>query len=122
MKRKFDKQLKKGIPLSEYYSLIAEIEKLPKNVYFYNVAPTMLVLASTQKGMENLDIAGNKILGIGRKVGYWTVAIVATFQIIKSIRNGDREKTLTVLTDAAIAFGSLYFVTFILDLIKETLG
>lgn len=134
-----DKRLKEGIPLSEYYQIKkaeAEIKKHPVVQYallggsiaviseaIYKIINTdTAIMCSTNQGIQNLNTAGNKILGMARGIGYWIVATVMVFQLMKAMINNDRHKVGEIIISGAISFGSLYFVTFILDLIRDTMG
>lgn len=109
-----DKRLSKGMKLSEY----REIKKTLNDIENHDI----IKYALAGSGIANLDIAGAKIMGMARGVAYWIVAVVAVLQIIRAIIDGNKQKVMEILINAGIAYGSLFFVTFILDLIKETLA
>lgn len=133
-----ERELRKGIPLSRYYE-IKKTEKEIKNhtvVKYATVGGGFLFVSNFLlkliekpqavmcggSGIAKLDIAGNKILNMSRDVSYWIVAAVAVFQILDAIIKGDKHKITEVLLGTALAYGSLFLITFILDLIKDTLG
>lgn len=117
-----DKQLVRGIPLSEYFEIKKFRENYIKEAFEYAQNDDVIRYVLAGGGIANLDAAGNKILGMSRGVAYWVVAVVAVFEIIRAIVGHDKHKVMEILIGAAISYGSLFFVTFILDLIKETLG
>lgn len=133
-----DARLRRGIPLSEYFQ-IKKVEKEITNhtvVKYATIGGGFLVVHNCitkliqepqavmcgGSGIAKLDIAGNKILNMARGVSYWIVAAVAVFQILDAIIKGDKHKITEVLLGTALAYGSLFLITFILDLIKDTLG
>ena len=68
---------------------------------------------------DKLDEVGNQLLNAGQIVGYWVVAVVATFQLIKAITDGDKHKVGEVLMTSILTYGSLFVLPYALSLVKE---
>lgn len=70
-------------------------------------------------GLEKIDVAGNTMLGIVRKIGYWCCIIGCIIDIIKALMQGDTKSIAKIMMKYALAFGALYIFPWILDLIKS---
>lgn len=137
---KFEKQLKKGVPLSEYYELKKTYVEVQNHYVIKSVAiggglstilkaiekcfnkEVAVMCSTTTQGIENLNVAGNKILGLAQDVAFWIIAVVVAFRMIRAFVDGDKHKAFESLISGALVYGSLYFITFILNLIKDTMG
>lgn len=71
------------------------------------------------EGIDKIDVAGNTILGIVRKIGYWCCIIGCIIDIIKALMQGDTRSIAKIMMKYALAFGALYIFPWILDLIKS---
>ncbi|MEG1411629.1 MAG: hypothetical protein RSD36_17470 [Terrisporobacter sp.] len=67
---------------------------------------------------STIDKAGNEILDLMRKVGYWVTLILCSKDVIKHSMRGHLDSIGTVITLHGIAFGTLYFLPWLFDLIK----
>lgn len=67
----------------------------------------------------NIDIAGNKILGICRNIGYWMCLIMASIEIIKSLMQGNTKGITSIIAKYAIGYGSLFLMPWLFDLIRD---
>lgn len=65
-----------------------------------------------------IDKAGNEILGLIRNVGYWVTLILCSKDVIKHSMRGHLDSIGTVIGMYGIAFGALYFLPWLFDLIK----
>ncbi|WP_270943158.1 hypothetical protein [Romboutsia lituseburensis] len=68
--------------------------------------------------LNAIDKAGNEILNIIRKVGYWVGIILCSKDIIKHCMRGHIESIGTVIAMYGMGFGALYFLPWLFDLIK----
>lgn len=66
-----------------------------------------------------IDVAGNTILGIVRKIGYWCCIVGCIIDIIKALMQGDTRSIAKIMMKYALAFSALYIFPWILDLIKS---
>lgn len=69
--------------------------------------------------LGKIDVAGNTILGIVRKIGYWCCIIGCIIDIIKALMQGDTKSIAKIMMKYALAFGALYIFPWILDMIKS---
>lgn len=76
-------------------------------------------VVSAADPLGKIDTAGNTILGIVRRIGYWCCIIGCIIDIIKALMNGDTKSIAKIMMKYALAFGALYIFPWILDLIKS---
>lgn len=69
--------------------------------------------------MGKIDVAGNTILGIVRRIGYWCCILGCIMDIVKALMQGDTRSIGKIMMKYALAFGALYIFPWILDLIKS---
>lgn len=81
-------------------------------------ASTLTVLADSAS-IAAIDKAGMTILELVRKVGYWVCIIMGTKDIITNAMRGHVDRIGTVITMYALAFGALFFLPWIFDIIKS---
>ena len=65
-----------------------------------------------------IDKAGNEILLLIRKVGYWVGIILCSKDVIKYCMRGHLESIGTIVAMYGMGFGVLYFLPWLFDLIK----
>lgn len=83
-------------------------------LYVSNIAS-----AATKDPMAKVDIAGNTILNIVRRIGYWCCIMMCIVDVIKSLLQGDTKSIAKIMMKYAFAFAALYMFPWILDLIKS---
>lgn len=76
-------------------------------------------VVSAASDLGKIDKAGNTILGIVRKIGYWICIVGCIIDIIKSLMQGDTKSIAKIMMKYALAFAALYIFPWMLDLIKE---
>ena len=76
-----------------------------------------LMASNTIDPLDKMDEGGNKILAVGRRIGYWVCIIMCLFEIVKKIKDGDTNAIWGILMKYAIAYGSLFGVKWTLDII-----
>lgn len=69
--------------------------------------------------LGKIDKAGNTILSIVRKIGYWCCIIGCIIDIIRALMQGDTKSIAKIMMKYALAFAALYMFPWILDLIKS---
>lgn len=77
------------------------------------------VVNAAEDPMSKIDVAGNTILGIVRRIGYWCCIVGCIMDIIKALMQGDTKSIGKIMMKYALAFGALYVFPWILDLIKS---
>lgn len=68
--------------------------------------------------LNAIDEAGTQILELMRKVGYWVTLVLCSKDVIKHSMRGHVESIGSVVAMYGMAFGTLYFLPWIFDLIK----
>lgn len=66
---------------------------------------------------DRMDAGGNKLLKGGQRIGYWVCIIMCIFEIIKKVKDGDTNAIYGIITKYALAYGSLFAVKWVLDMI-----
>ncbi len=79
---------------------------------------TILSFASTP-GLEAIDTAGQTILDLIRKVGYWVGVVLCAKDILKNLMRGHLEEIGSVIAIYGVSFGVLYFLPWLFDLIQS---
>lgn len=77
---------------------------------------------SATEVVARLDDAGFEVFRIGCRIGYWAALIMAVWEIIKCIKDGDTNAIWGVIAKYALAFGALYMLPWIFDLIAAIFG
>lgn len=100
---------------------------------FFQKASAMLTVAVTNLnmlyaednidvGLANMDAAGEKVLKIGYRIGYWTCIVMCIFEIIKSVKDGDTNAIWGIIVKYAMAYGGLHLIKALLDLVGGLFG
>lgn len=64
-----------------------------------------------------LDRAGNQVLVILQRIGYWGALIMAFWEVIGCIKDGDVNRVWGIVVKYAMAYGTLFTLPWIFDLI-----
>lgn len=70
-------------------------------------------------GVQAIDAAGQKILDLIRRVGYWIAIILCSKDVLKHCMRGHVESIGSVIAMYGLSFGVLYFLPWLFDLIKS---
>ena len=70
-------------------------------------------------GVQAIDAAGQKILDLIRRVGYWIAIILCSKDVLKHCMRGHVESIGSVIALYGMSFGVLYFLPWLFDLIKS---
>ena len=70
-------------------------------------------------GVQAIDEAGQKILDLIRRVGYWIAIILCSKDVLKHCMRGHVESIGSVIAMYGLSFGVLYFLPWLFDLIKS---
>jgi len=68
--------------------------------------------------MNQVNIVGERVFDVMMNVGYWVTLIAGAGQVINSIAKRDAQSALKQAFTYGIAFGSLYVIKWLLDMIK----
>jgi len=77
------------------------------------------VMATGGAETAKINEGGRKILSLIRDVGYWIAIILASWEIIKNLMQGDTKSTGKSIMKYSLGYGSLYLLPWIFDLIKS---
>lgn len=92
-----------------------------KNIALTTIVTTSLIFytsPSLAQNLSKLDKAGFKILDIVQRIGYWIILVQATREIISSIMSGANKNIGGVIVKYVLAYGSLFALPWLLDLVK----
>jgi len=73
-------------------------------------------------GTAAIDAAGQKILDLVRKVGYWIGVILCSKDVLKHCMRGHMDSIGGVIAMYGMGFGALYFLPWLFDIIKSGLS
>lgn len=99
-----------------YYRFIQKASTLIA-VCMANINLCMAATTDKIDPLERMDTGGEKMLEVGQRVGYWVCILMCVFEIIKKVKDGDTNAIWGILMKYGIAYGSLFGVKWILDMI-----
>lgn len=112
--------------IEDIFSLDRAIGHIKKNKFKYMKLVCLIALSVNLAGFAPstaaIDKAGNTILALMRKVGYWVGIILCTKDVIKHSMRGHLESIGTVVALYGISFGVLYFLPWFFNIIMEIFG
>ena len=104
------------------------IDHLKRNKRKYRLLVTVIALTinlstvssfALTPGVAAIDVAGQKILDLIRRVGYWIAIILCSKDVLKHCMRGHVESIGSVIALYGMSFGVLYFLPWLFDLIKS---
>ena len=104
------------------------IDHLKRNKRKYRLLVTVIALTinlstvssfALTPGVTAIDVAGQKILDLIRRVGYWIAIILCSKDVLKHCMRGHVESIGSVIALYGMSFGVLYFLPWLFDLIKS---
>ena len=107
------------------------IEHIKKNKKKYMTLVILIALTvnlscinafAVAPGAASIDAAGQKILDLVRKVGYWIGVILCSKDVLKHCMRGHLDSIGSVIAMYGMSFGALYFLPWLFDLIKNIFG
>ena len=107
------------------------IEHIKNNKKKYIALVTIIALTvnlstvsafAAEPGTAAIDAAGQKILDLIRKVGYWIGVILCSKDVLKHCMRGHLDSIGSVIAMYGMSFGALYFLPWLFDLIKNIFG
>ncbi len=90
---------------------------MKKKIYAFFTSVWMFLYtnpAFADTGLEGVDVAGNRILGIVRRIGYWIILISCIYSIIGCVKEKDLKKLGNVIFFYLIVYAALFFVPYAL--------
>lgn len=115
-----NKELMKDLSILD--RLIAHIKRNKKKyialVLLVSLTVDLSTITSFAVDTTAIDKAGNEILSLIRKVGYWVGIILCSKDVIKHCMRGHLESIGTIVAMYGMGFGVLYFLPWLFDLIK----
>ena len=114
------------------FSTAFAISVVPSSVFTHSIPPITSLAARTSAqtassftpfalapGVAAIDAAGQKILDLIRRVGYWIAIILCSKDVLKHCMRGHVESIGSVIALYGMSFGVLYFLPWLFDLIKS---
>ena len=107
------------------------IEHIKKNKKKYMTLVILIALTvnlstvsafAAAPGTAAIDAAGQKILDLVRKVGYWIGVILCSKDVLKHCMRGHMDSIGGVIAMYGMSFGALYFLPWLFDIIKSIFG
>ena len=104
------------------------IDHIKRNKRKYRLLVTIMALTinlstvssfALAPGTEAINVAGEKILGLIRDVGYWVAIILCSKDVLKHLMRGHMESIGSIIAIYGLSFGVLYFLPWLFDLIKS---
>lgn len=104
------------------------IDHIKRNKKKYMLLVTIIALTidlstitsfALTSGVQAIDAAGQKILDLIRRVGYWIAIILCSKDVLKHCMRGHVESIGSVIAMYGLSFGVLYFLPWLFDLIKS---
>lgn len=115
-----NKELMKDLSILD--KSIAHIKRNKKKyivlVLLVSLTVDLSTITSFAVDTSAIDKAGNEILSLIRKVGYWVGIILCSKDVIKHCMRGHLESIGTIVAMYGMGFGVLYFLPWLFDLIK----
>lgn len=75
------------------------------------------VVYANSLDLDRIDQAGRTLLSIIQKVGYWVCIIMATKEVLSELMHGSLKNIGQVVMKYCVAFGTLFALPWIFDLI-----
>lgn len=75
------------------------------------------LMAEVVDPMDRLDVAGEKMMHYGTRIGYWVCIVMALVEIVKALINGDVNAIWGIIIKYGTAFGGIFLLKFMMDLI-----
>ena len=107
------------------------IDHIKRNKKKYMLLVTIIALTidlskfssfALTSGVAAIDAAGQKILDLIRRVGYWIAIILCSKDVLKHCMRGHVESIGSVIAMYGLSFGVLYFLPWLFDLIKSIIA
>jgi hypothetical protein len=112
---------------------IAPVQRKPYNLNYYLFLKKSSIILSVcilniskalateqeKDPMAKLDEAGDKILKYTQNIGKWICIMMCVFEILKKVKDGDTNAIWGIIIKYAIAYGSLYAIKWLFDLIAS---
>ena len=117
--------------ISDISFLDKAIEHIKRNHKKYMLLVAIIALTvdlssftsfAAEPGLAAIDAAGQKILGLIRRVGYWIAIILCSKDVLKQCMRGHMESVGSIIAMYGLSFGVLYFLPWLFDLIKSIFG
>jgi len=68
--------------------------------------------------LSKLNSGGATVLNLVQGVGYWIAIVMASYEIIKNLMQGDSKSTGKTIMKYSLGYGSLFLLPWIFDLVK----
>lgn len=69
--------------------------------------------------LDKMDKTCEEVLKVGQRIGYWVCIFMCLYEIIRKVKDGDTQAIWGIIVKYAIAYGAVFVVRFVLDMIGE---
>lgn len=69
--------------------------------------------------LDRMDKTCEEALKIGQRIGYWICVFMCVYEIVKKVKDGDTQAIWGIIVKYGIAYGAVFVVRFVLDMIGE---
>lgn len=92
-----------------------------KKVIFIFIMTVLLLFYTSicfANGLEKIDSAGNKILTIFRRIGFWLILIKCIQELIQCAMSGATKNVSGIVMKYILIYGAFFFVPWALRLVE----
>lgn len=75
-------------------------------------------IASANDGLDKIDIAGNQILTIFRRIGFWLILIKCIQELVQCALSGSSKNIGGIIVKYVVLYGAFFFVPWALRLVE----
>lgn len=69
--------------------------------------------------LDKMDESCEEALKVGQRIGYWVCIFMCVYEIVKKVKDGDTNAIWGIIVKYGIAYGAVYIIRFVLDMIGE---
>lgn len=94
---------------------------MKKKIIFVIIIAMLLIFYTSicfANDLSKVDDAGNKILTIFRRIGFWLILIKCIQELIQCAMNGATKNIGGIVTKYILIYGAFYFVPWALRLVE----
>nr|WP_302599853.1 hypothetical protein [uncultured Cellulosilyticum sp.] len=93
------------------------------NKFRYSAYIAMLVcmhgITTNANTLDKMDKTCEGALKVGQRIGYWICIFMCVYEIVKKVKDGDTNAIWGIIVKYGIAYGAVFIVRFVLDMIGE---
>lgn len=82
-----------------------------------NYAFNVYAAETKEDPLDKMDRTCEDALKVGQRIGYWVCVFMCVYEIIKKVKDGDTHAIWGIIVKYGIAYGAVFLVRFVLDMI-----